>query len=804
MPGRGRRIAVALVVLALLLSAGRWGSSFVAERLWESAIAARVAQAGARRALLSLALEVTVLLLASLWLFMQYAIAARIALPDKPPPERDAAKTWPPQLPRWFLAVAALVVGVLVGSGAGGWLDELRLTVDGVRLGVLGSPLGADLGIFVRQVPLWLDLQRKAMLLLSPALAGVILLHLAGGTIRGAGWRIGISPRARGQLAILLALLALTLGWGAALEPYRLAAGLRGPLLSSEFVMRSSVSRIQFLVALVAALISFLWWFKARGSAVLAFWGLFLLALLIGSALPRHAEAATADPTWQAAARGLDSVAFQLAGLDLGDSVRTPADSILPTLWDDIVLAPSAADSGALSELRRGWLEATQGAEPVWLAVRESRGKLPELLALSDKQVSPTGDPLAWREGDAAPAARITPFRVLAAHSVRPLADRIELAPDGPGVRLEGWARRLVLAWALQAPVAFSGASGSRITWRLDPATRLRAIAPFAYWTPPRARIMGAGLVWQSDGMLSSGLFPSSTRIVWSGGRVSMVRSAFIGLVNAVSGEVRIFQRDPADSLAAAWARISRPLIEQPGAIPRELRVREAYPEELLRAQLQALEGPAWHRGRLERHADGSVLLPPPAPGGAEHLVPLLHAADLNLGALLLARRTPTGDSLRLIPLDSLWTVESSAKLKQRWEHFPFQQQLSESAHAAGGLLVTGAVRFARAVEGIVAYQPAWAVDAAGRAQLVLVNVGIGKRNGAEQMSLGTGRNLPEAWLNYHHLMSPSTWGASAERILEQARALLRHADSALRHGDAQERERTLANLRRLLEPGRP
>jgi hypothetical protein len=805
MPGRGRRIAVALIVLALLLSAGRWGTAFLAERWWQSSVADKVAQAGARRALQSLALELGLLLFATAWFLIHLTIAARIALPDRPPPEHDAAKVWPRELPRWSLGVLALVGGVLLGGGASGWLDELLLALDGVRFGLPASPLGADLGVFIRDVPLWLDLQHTATLLVAVALAAVVLLHLAGNTIRITERRVWISPRARGQLAILLALLALALGWGVALEPYQLAAGLRGPLLASEVLLHRSASRIEAAVALLAALLSLLWWFRVRGALVVVGWLVFLAALAIGRSRPLHSDVATSDPTWQAAARGLDSVAFQLAGLEVPiDTVRAPASAVVPTLWDDTVLALAAANSGLLSEPRRGWIPGPERVLPVWLAVRKSLGELPELLALSDDQVSPQGKPVVWRESHPIPASAVVPYRLLPAQSIRPLATESELATQGPGVRLDSWLKRLAIAWALQAPAAFSAPAGSRISWRLDPGMRLRAVAPFVHWSPPRARVMGAGLVWQSDGLLTSSLFPSSFRVDWNGGKVSMVRSTFLGIVDASSGEVRVFRREPADSLAAAWARIARPLIEPPSAIPAELRAREAYPEELLLAQALVLEGPAWRAGRLDRSPHGIVLLPPAAPGGSEYLVPFAQLADQKVGALLLARRTASGDSLHLLVLDSLWTVESSAKLEARWLRFPFQQALHDSVQASGDSLRLGRVRFALAAEGIVAYRPAWAVDTASHAQLLLVSVGLGRRNRAEEMSLGAGRTLPEAWLNFRNLMSPTAGGSTAQRILEQVRALLRHADSAAQRNDLQERERTLARLRELLELRRP
>src|ERR1043166_668351 len=49
MPGRGRRVALALILLALVLSTGRWGAEFLTERLWEASVSESVAVAGARR-----------------------------------------------------------------------------------------------------------------------------------------------------------------------------------------------------------------------------------------------------------------------------------------------------------------------------------------------------------------------------------------------------------------------------------------------------------------------------------------------------------------------------------------------------------------------------------------------------------------------------------------------------------------------------------------------------------------------------------------------------------------------------------
>src|ERR1051326_498918 len=410
MPGRGRRVALALILLALVLSTGRWGAEFLTERLWEASVAESVAVAGARRALIGLALELSGLLLAIAWLVGHFVIAARRALPDYPPPEREHAHVWPSQLPRWMLTAAAVVVGVLLGGGAGRWVDALLLEVSGARLGVVEPLLGVDLGRFVGAVPLWLALQGRAVLLASAGLLCVVLLHLAGGTIRIAERRLWISPQARGHLAILLPVLA-----GGP------ARGSRGPPLAAEFLLRTLVAEIEAGVGAAAALLSLLWWARLRGIAALVVWLIFGLSLLAARVLPLHTEAAVADPGWQAAARGLDSVAFALGPSEAGPAAgRGAATALTPSLWDDTILPAAIADSGALSGTHRGWIVAGGVPRPVWFAVHDLRGQPAELLALADDQVAPAGGVLSWSEGDSIPSPGIRGYRDLSPHALRP------------------------------------------------------------------------------------------------------------------------------------------------------------------------------------------------------------------------------------------------------------------------------------------------------------------------------------------------------------------------------------------------
>ena len=107
-------------------------------------------------------------------------------------------------------------------------------------------------------------------------------------------------------------------------------------------------------------------------------------------------------------------------------------------------------------------------------------------------------------------------------------------------------------------------------------------------------------------------------------------------------------------------------------------------------------------------------------------------------------------------------------------------------------------MRYAVTGEGVIAYQPAYAIpQGGGGATLLMVNVALGRR-------LGAGRTYSEAWRNLRGEISPIAPGASTQAVLEAARSWMRHADSALRRGDLHELARALQFLREILEPAAP
>jgi len=801
MSGRGRRIALVLVGVALVLALGRWSALFLAERLWEASVSEAAALAGARRALFSLGLEVAGILVGVLWCLLHFTVAARVALPDRAPPEADRPRVWPSRLPRWALPAAALTLGALAGSGTGVWRDEVLLALDGAAMGIRDPLLGEDLGRFIGAFPVRFHFQGRALRLTLLALAGVVGLHAAGGTIRLVERKLWISPRARGHLALLLALLALTMAWGRALEPYRLAAGERGPLLPSAFLLSRSVAAVQTGLGAGAAVVTFLWWVRMRGIIAAAIWGLFGLGLIAGRLVPLRGGQALADPDWRAASRRLDSVSFGLHGLDDSTLTLEPSATIAPTLWDETFLpAALGADTGGLERAGRALLDLPEGrTAPVWLLLRGRPGGGRALLALSDAEVSPGGGPLFWRAGDTAPAPGDVAYRDLPSSLIRPDAPPVAVGKQIRGVPLESWSRRLVLAWALQAPEAFRAPDSANIGWRLDPGSRLRAIAPFAYWEPPRARLIGGDLVWESIGVLSAPAFPASIRVTWVDGEVGLVRPSLVGLVSASTGVVRVMQRDPADSLAAAWARVTAPLIEPPRAVPAELRGRLGPSESAAAIRARVLEGPAWSIGRVSGPRTSSIAAPLPVAGGFASVIPFITPQGCEIRAVMLTRGEAQSDVVHVVQVDSVRALECPGALAPRWERFPFQNQLADSIHAAGGEFKAGQIRYLPTAEGIAAYQPAYALPhRGGRATLVMVNIALGRR-------LGAGRTLPEAWQNLRGEVSPTAPGTSSQLILDSARSWMRRADSALRRGDLRELGIALQYLRELLDPpGRP
>lgn len=787
MPGR-RRLwwAVATVVAALVV--GRWLAVFAAERLWEGRVSEAAALVGTRFSFLSAGLEVVGLATAVAWFvgnFVWVTRAVLLRVADAPRP----AGGWTPRHVTLLAVGAGVVLGVAIGGGTGSWLPAVLLGINGVHFGLTDSLLGADLGVYAGSLPLWELLYDRSLALVLPALAAVGVASILGGNVRVTDRRLWVSPTARWHLGFLLIAGALLIGWSAALVPYRLAAARSGSMGPAEFLLRATVAQLTVLFAATAAVLTFLWMVRFRFVVALAGWVGLSLAVLGGAILV--ASRATDAPLGAdalAAIRRVDSGAYRIR-LTTGPAVEGPA-----ALWDRQAVARIAtSDSAKVLDVVPGSVRVAGTWTRVWMAIRALPNGDPAVVAVADDRVGPTGGVTSLRWGDETFTPGLLPYLTLSRHHARPGAPEFDLEPAAAGVALSSVARRVALAWALQNGDVLRAEPTQRIAWRLDPVDRLTAVAPFAEWTKPRAVAVDRDVYWIADGVVTVDLFPGSATTSWRGRDVGFLGAGIVGVVRARGAEVQLFLRPDADSLSAAWARIAGPLVEPASALPPALAEHLGVPAVVAPVQTHLLQGAAWLGRAVARQGrptfEEEVLR---AGTLADPLrVPFIADDGQRVAGLWVAPADSAGTA-RFVTVDTALATSGPHDLQQRWDRFPFYQQLKDSVRAAGSDYLQGAIRYSVRGDTVVAYQPSYALGPNGRGGLVLVNVALGPR-------LGAGRTLEEAWLNLRGETAPSPVGTDVTTRLNQARAWLDRAEEALKRGDLEGFGRAFSYLRELL-----
>ncbi|MEO8451575.1 MAG: UPF0182 family protein [Gemmatimonadota bacterium] len=800
MAGPRRRLGVILAVGVAALFLGRWGAVFLTERLWEARVSEAAAVVGTRWALYRVGVESIGIIIACVWFVFNFLAANRIARTAEPAGSPSLAQLLPEPTRRLVLIALGMLLGIAIGPISRGWLDLILLSARGVHYGAPDPLLGEDLGVFVAQLPLWQALQDWFLALALLAILGVMFIHGLGGTLRIARRRPRLAPRARWQFAILLAILAIVLAWGYALDPIQLAAERAGALGPAEFLFRSSVSQLLAVLAAGVAVATFLWGFRAKAVWALAAWIVLGVAVVAGQMLvsSRGGDGLPGTPQ-RRILRSVDSAAFaiHLVPAPTGQPQRPP----LVSLWDAETLERAAAtDSARAIYIQPGLVRVGADSVPVWFLLRQTLHFGMHLVAIADDRTGPTGGPMSLRWGDSLFTPGLVPFYQLGPHAARPGFDDLDVDAAARGVPLWSAARRLALGWALQSSRVLRGQSVDRVGWRLDPNDRLAAIAPFAEWGAPRIRFVAGELFWELDGFLSSDRFPASRTVQWRGHPASMVRPAFVGLVDARSGGARLFLRQDSDSLAHAWADLARPLIEDADQIPGAVRDGRSYPSDLLAVQAQVLEGEPWlgrplaKVGRIgypvgELASRGTI--------GDPVTIPFMMESGPLVATLVQAMSTPDGLLQTAADIDSTRATGGARDLEQKWERFDFYQKLRDSVRAAGSDLTHGLVRYQLLGDTVAAYQPSYAIGPSGRVTVALVTAALGAR-------LGYGRTNAEAWRNLRGDVGPAPVGREVASRLADARRWLERADSALKRGDLLEFGRAFAYLRELLQSTDP
>jgi hypothetical protein len=802
-----------LAALVIFLFVGRGTATLLADRWWAAQLSPAAATFLFDWHLLRFTLELCGCLLAAAW-FIGHLLLVYRAVGTVQVRRNVANLEFREALtPRALLTVAVVtgaLLGILVGTGASRWWRQVTLAWEGVSFGLSDPLLGRDLGVYIGQLPLWRASHGFLVLLVLLALSGVVALYMLVGAIRWIERRPAINDHARAHIGWLLALLAIALAWGYLLEPYELVAGPADQLDQAAWRAVSWVSPLLAGVALAAAGLSAVWATRPRHTLAIAGWIVLAAASMVGHWVLPSIMGSTTEPAVDP--QSLEQLGRIAYGLEtLRDSpvtrVARPAPPAVASLWNPIAVAQAIpGDSSRLLALSPATLTPDTKARPVWLVVRSAPTSRLLTTIMADHRVSSRGEPLFYRLSDTMPRPAPSVALELRPGAARPGAPNFLLRSENePGVPVNGWPRRLVLAWALQAGELLGTLpSHSRVDWKLSPDERLQSLAPFADWSAPSARLVEGQLMWLLDGYLTSTTFPLTGRVPWRDRRIGSMRAAFLATVDAETGATRVYLQPDADALADTWARLSSGVVEPASSIPESVLRVASYPVDLFRLQAKQLEREPWKAGSMSGQQQGDPTAPPPAPqmawafdsSGPLAVTTFESPSERRLSAILIGSRSGGRTRLQLLRLDSTNALPLPGALESIWANFPSYEALTDSIREDGGKLERGPLKVDVGPGGLVAYQAYFAPRPSGGSMLAWVSVAA---PGDGRPRVGAGRTLKEAWSNLLGASVPSPPGAAQAGRLDEARRWLEHADSALRIGDWAEFGRAWSSLRGVL-----
>ncbi len=564
----------------------------------------------------------------------------------------EIAEAVPPRVLRAIALGVALVLG-LASTYAFTDLDEYVALYRSVRpLGMDDPILQRDAAFYVARLPL-LELLHLGAAAATIVAAGLIVgLYLLTGNLTVSGRRVRLTPHGRTHLVLLLCALGLVLAWGFHLDGYQLVGGggpLQGALSPVDRAIRLPAANALAILALMVAATSALALRWVRPGPLLIAWVTLGVGALLGRvvvplladawnaadtqtltrevaqhadlfsragfslvgvrAQPLHATADLPPESTAALARALAGVSAwsgEAAAFEAALAAAVGAgDTALPRTWS-VTLAPQSLSDGRHRVVAIGvpqtdaHLVSTGPRRPRWAEVHRGEGAW-------------AGDPVAVDAGLRAGPLRFLP-RLTASETVATpvrLArepgrlrfvprtadlgivgpDEVVIGEQPPGIRLEHFPRRLLLAWALQAPPLMDDhtSRADRVLYWRDLPSRLSRLYPFAAFDAPRAVFERGRLLWAVDGYVLSGRFPLARRLRWHGEDINFLSSAYLATVDANSGVTRLYLRGPHVLFARSIARAYRVEPLSADSVGAEVRAQLAYPLGLFVAQTAML-----------------------------------------------------------------------------------------------------------------------------------------------------------------------------------------------------------------------
>jgi hypothetical protein len=792
---RTRRLLAALGITVVLLFAGRWTVFAVAERWWAGSLSAPASSFVITWQLLGLGLDAGAILLASMWFVVHALIVAR-AIASVQITRRfgnlQLREAVPMRLLLGGAAASGVLLGLIAGAGAHAWREPLMLARQGVTYGVVDPLLRQDIGIYVAQMPVWDLAHRFAALLAFLGVAFCLALYAGIGAIRRDKRAIVVHADARLHLGMLLAFGALVIAAGYLLAPYHLAAAAAPTLTAAGARTRIHAAQLSAGLAIATAFLSLLWALRGRTSLLAAGWAV----LAIGALSERFVvPALTIDvpPTAQQLVmiRQLDALAWGIR--QPGPIVAADSTPQVTALWDEGMLATLVERRGNILEAATPALVTADGEPiPAWLVAASARDDSLRLdvLVVAEGTTAVDGTPLILRSTESGRPV----WRTIADARVRPTAPAWRATMSGVGAG--GPLRRLLLAWARQAPGMLRAPPAGNFDWHLNPVERAAAVLPMLSWLPADLVITNGRPTWLIQGMITTPRFPLATRITWEGTTIAGAGPAVIGTIDAASGETHFYADPAADSLGAAWIRIVGTLVAPAATLPPSVRSQLSYAGPWFEAQINALRGPNWNLGQVATSAagDGAASVPvwitANTPGRE---VELEESGRGGISTIAYAYRADGFPQLRLEHHDPDGTAAGNrVELRQLWSHSPMLSHLRDSVLAAGDSATPRNVRWTTGPAGLAAWQPLFAVPRSGPPTLLWIATAVADH-------LGGGKAAAEAWLAALDWREAEVHGLDSGAQLEQAREWLQRADSAFRRGDMTAFGRAYEELRRVL-----
>ncbi|HLQ69609.1 MAG TPA: UPF0182 family protein [Gemmatimonadales bacterium] len=588
--GRRRLYLIGAVLLVVALVGGRWLAVETAERAWDRTFAGGTALIEART--LGRMLQGLVLVFAVAWLTGNLLIVYR-AIGSVQMPRRlgdlEIVEAVPQRVLFWITVLAGVALGVVFSLGTGDWWRYAVLAAAPPQFGVadqsvLRPPLPHDPGYYIGVIPWLAALQHRALVLAAGAVGIVALLYAVIGSLRIRRGRVRASDYARAHWGVLLAVLALVIGWGAVLDPSEVVAGLHGVVDQAALSVRIPGAAAVATIAVVTAVISLVWAWRDRPNLIVAGWAALLLAVTIGYFVIPGVVRTSGGPDSVALTQRraqLEAVAFGLTRLDdRAPPAFASAEAALRALpvWDrtDIALAVGAPPTAVALHAQ------TAGGTPTWLVA-------PTATPATIREALETDTGLVLRPWPGAtPDSTLLFAPAMQGHLIAS-TDSIRSVKVS-GVPITGPWRRFAIAWTIQAWSLLRSDSNARVLlWRRDVTDRLERLAPFAQFGTPTPTIRNGKLWWVSWGYVTHEAFPLARPIPWRDGQVRYLRAGLVGAVRAGTGETHLWLAPGYDSLTATWARRFEPLIEPANRLPADVREQLAYPIEQFKAAVAQL-----------------------------------------------------------------------------------------------------------------------------------------------------------------------------------------------------------------------